>query len=63
METHIEMMTFQKTLRNSISCTGVGVHSGNVVNMTLRPAEAGTGIVFRRTDVDAAIAGLFHDLA
>lgn len=56
METHIEMMTFQKTLRNSISCTGVGVHSGNVVNMTLRPAEAGTGIVFRRTDVDAAIA-------
>jgi len=56
METHIEMMTFQKTLRNSISCTGVGVHSGNVVNMTLRPAEAGTGIVFRRTDVEAAIA-------
>lgn len=56
MEIQIEMMTFQKTLRNSISCTGVGVHSGNLVNMTLKPAAAGTGIVFYRTDVDAAIA-------
>ncbi|OUR79211.1 UDP-3-O-[3-hydroxymyristoyl] N-acetylglucosamine deacetylase [Alphaproteobacteria bacterium 46_93_T64] len=45
------MIIFQKTLRNSISCTGVGVHSGNVVNMTLKPAAAGTGIVFRRLDV------------
>jgi UDP-3-O-[3-hydroxymyristoyl] N-acetylglucosamine deacetylase len=45
------MMVFQKTLRNSISCTGVGVHGGNVVNMTLKPAPAGTGIVFLRTDV------------
>ncbi len=58
METHSPMITFQKTLRNSISCTGVGVHSGNVVNMTLKPAAAGTGIVFRRTDVDPAVADI-----
>ncbi|WP_439646376.1 UDP-3-O-acyl-N-acetylglucosamine deacetylase [Sneathiella glossodoripedis] len=51
-------MTFQKTLRNSISCTGVGVHSGDVVNMTLKPAPAGTGIVFRRVDVDPTVADI-----
>ncbi len=47
------MMVYQKTLRNSISCTGVGVHSGDLINMTLNPAPAGTGIVFVRTDVEA----------
>ncbi|MEH6475544.1 MAG: UDP-3-O-acyl-N-acetylglucosamine deacetylase [Sneathiella sp.] len=50
------MMTFQKTLRNSIGCTGVGVHSGNVVNMTLKPAAADTGIVFRRLDVASDVS-------
>ena len=52
------MMIYQKTLRNSIRCTGVGVHSGNLVNMTLKPAVAGSGIVFRRTDVAAEIADI-----
>jgi UDP-3-O-[3-hydroxymyristoyl] N-acetylglucosamine deacetylase len=47
------MMTYQKTLRNSISCTGVGVHGGELVNMTLNPAPANTGVLFRRTDVPA----------
>lgn len=41
----------QKTLKNSISCTGVGLHCGHKVSMTLHPAEADTGIVFRRTDI------------
>lgn len=41
----------QRTLRTSITCTGVGLHSGARVNLTLRPAPAGTGIVFVRTDV------------
>jgi len=50
------MMTYQKTLRNSISCTGVGVHGGQLVNMTLKPAPADTGVVFRRTDVASEIA-------
>jgi len=47
---------FQQTLRNRISCTGVGLHNGANVAMTLKPADAGTGIVFRRTDIDREIA-------
>ena len=43
--------TCQHTLKHRISCTGVGLHSGKRVAMTLRPALAGTGIVFQRTDV------------
>lgn len=41
----------QKTLRSPIHCTGVGLHSGVKVSMTLRPAEADSGIVFVRSDV------------
>jgi UDP-3-O-[3-hydroxymyristoyl] N-acetylglucosamine deacetylase len=40
----------QRTLSQPISCQGVGVHSGAVVNLTLRPAPADHGIVFVRTD-------------
>jgi len=40
----------QQTLKNSIHCSGVALHSGAKVNMVLHPAEADTGIVFRRTD-------------
>ena len=42
----------QKTLKNSINCSGIGLHSGVKVSMTLHPAEANSGIVFRRTDAD-----------
>ncbi len=41
----------QRTLKTAISCTGIGLHSGAKVTMTLMPAEADTGIRFRRTDV------------
>jgi UDP-3-O-[3-hydroxymyristoyl] N-acetylglucosamine deacetylase len=41
----------QKTLKAAIRCRGVGLHCGARINMTLHPAAAGTGIVFRRTDV------------
>ncbi len=41
----------QKTLKTAISCTGTGLHSGQRVTMTLRPAEPGSGVVFRRTDL------------
>ena len=41
----------QRTLKTSIHCTGTGLHSGAKVSMTLHPAEPGTGIVFRRTDI------------
>ena len=41
----------QRTLKNAIHCSGVGVHSGDKVCMALLPAPPGTGIVFRRTDI------------
>ena len=44
-------MTRQRTIKNTIRATGVGLHSGNKVYMTLRPAPADHGIVFRRTDL------------
>lgn len=43
--------TLQRTLKNPIHCTGIGLHSGAKVSMTLAPAEADTGVVFVRTDV------------
>jgi UDP-3-O-[3-hydroxymyristoyl] N-acetylglucosamine deacetylase len=44
-------MIKQRTLKNVIRATGVGLHSGEKVFMTLRPAAANTGIVFRRIDL------------
>ena len=41
----------QQTLKTPIHCSGVGLHSGARITMTLRPAAAGTGIVFVRTDL------------
>jgi UDP-3-O-[3-hydroxymyristoyl] N-acetylglucosamine deacetylase len=41
----------QRTLKNMIRATGVGLHTGEKVYLTLRPAAAGTGIVFRRVDL------------
>jgi len=41
----------QKTLKSAISCTGIGLHSGEKISMTLHPADVDHGIVFRRTDV------------
>lgn len=41
----------QRTLKTSISCTGIGLHSGSKITMTLSPADIGTGIVFRRVDI------------
>jgi UDP-3-O-[3-hydroxymyristoyl] N-acetylglucosamine deacetylase len=41
----------QRTLKSVISATGVGLHTGQKVTMTLRPATVDTGIVFRRVDI------------
>jgi len=41
----------QRTLKTATQCSGVTLHSGAQVTMTLHPAAAGTGIVFRRTDL------------
>ena len=48
-------MTRQRTLKNTIRATGVGLHSGNKVYMTLRPAPVDHGIVFRRTDLEPVV--------
>ena len=45
-------MLKQRTLKNSIRATGVGLHRGRKVLMALRPGPANSGIVFRRTDLD-----------
>ena len=43
---------FERTIRSEIEFGGVGLHSGALVSMRLVPAPAGSGIVFRRTDLD-----------
>ncbi|GHE33196.1 UDP-3-O-acyl-N-acetylglucosamine deacetylase [Vulcaniibacterium thermophilum] len=45
-------MIRQRTLKNVIRATGVGLHSGQKVFLTLRPAPVDTGIVFRRVDLE-----------
>ncbi len=49
----------QQTLKTAICCTGTGLHTGRRVNVTLRPAPADTGIVFRRSDIGADIPARF----
>jgi UDP-3-O-[3-hydroxymyristoyl] N-acetylglucosamine deacetylase len=48
-------MIWQRTLKNVIRATGVGLHTGEKVYLTLRPAAPDTGIIFRRTDLDPAV--------
>ena len=48
-------MIKQRTLKNIIRATGVGLHTGDKVYMTLRPAAPNTGIVFRRTDLNPPV--------
>lgn len=48
-------MIRQRTLKNVIRATGVGLHTGEKVYMTLRPAAVDTGIVFRRVDVPTPV--------
>lgn len=48
-------MIKQRTLRKIIQATGVGLHSGEKVFLTLRPAPINTGIVFRRTDLNPVV--------
>jgi len=48
-------MIRQRTLRNTIRATGVGLHTGEKVYLTLRPAPVNTGIVFRRVDLDPMV--------
>lgn len=48
-------MIKQRTLKNVIRATGVGLHTGKKVYLTLRPAPPNNGIIFRRVDLDPAV--------
>ena len=56
-------MDAQRTLRRQISCAGIGLHSGNKVTLTLKPAPPDTGVVFRRTDLGLEIPATVKHLA
>ncbi len=45
------MTDVQHTIRRSVSCSGIGLHSGEKVTLSLRPARAGYGVRFRRADL------------
>src|SRR6476646_6561551 len=45
------MTAQQRTLRRSVSCSGIGLHSGNKVTLSLKPAPANYGIRFQRSDL------------
>jgi UDP-3-O-[3-hydroxymyristoyl] N-acetylglucosamine deacetylase len=48
-------MIRQRTLKNTIRATGVGLHTGDKIYLTLKPASVNTGIVFRRVDLDPPV--------
>jgi len=49
-------MIYQCTIDRQILIAGTGLHSGRRINMTLRPAEAGTGIIFHRTEGERTVS-------
>jgi len=49
-------MICQRTLKNTIRATGIGMHTGDKVVVTLRPAPVDAGIVFSRTDTEPPVA-------
>ncbi|WP_108126011.1 UDP-3-O-acyl-N-acetylglucosamine deacetylase [Saccharospirillum mangrovi] len=55
-------MVKQRTLKNTIRATGVGLHTGKKVYLTLKPAPVDTGIVFCRTDLDPVVEIPAHAL-
>lgn len=56
-------MIAQRTLNNVIRATGVGLHSGEKVYLTLKPAAPNTGILFRRTDLNPVVDIPAHALS
>ena len=48
-------MIKQRTIKQIVSATGVGLHKGDKVTLTLRPAPENTGILFRRVDLDPVV--------
>ena len=52
----------RRTLKAAIGCVGVGLHSGRRASLVLRPAPAGTGIRFLRTDIGFEVAARFDNV-
>ena len=53
-------MRNQRTIKNPVTLDGVGIHSGHDVHMEIHPADADTGVVFRRTDIPGSEPILAH---
>lgn len=49
-------MAHQLTIRTAVTFSGVGLHSGKNITLTLRPAASGTGIIFHRVDLDPVVS-------
>ncbi len=58
-----EHAALRRTLKSAIGCVGVGLHGGQDVRLTLRPAPSGTGIVFFRTDLNVIIPALYDHVS
>jgi UDP-3-O-[3-hydroxymyristoyl] N-acetylglucosamine deacetylase len=56
-------MSYRRTLRQEVGCTGIGLHSGRPVHLRLLPAPAEHGIRFRRTDVGVSIPATLGNLS
>jgi UDP-3-O-[3-hydroxymyristoyl] N-acetylglucosamine deacetylase len=48
-------MSYRRTLKKAVGCTGIGLHTGRPVRLDLKPAPSGTGVLFRRTDLGVSI--------
>ena len=57
---NVSSLWTQRTLKSRIPCVGVAVHSGRRVSLTLLPAPAGHGIVFRRTDLGRDVPATYN---
>ena len=55
-------MSFRRTLRTSVSCTGIGLHSGRPARATLHPAPPGHGVRFVRTDLGIEVPATLEHL-
>ena len=58
----------QKTIKNEISFSGIGLHSGKKSQVTIKPSEVNSGVSFLRTDVsdvnkNALITALWHNVS
>jgi UDP-3-O-[3-hydroxymyristoyl] N-acetylglucosamine deacetylase len=51
----VSTANLQQTLKNSVKATGVALHSGRKVNLTLHPAKENRGIIFKRTDLEGCV--------